>query len=96
MRVLRKSRLALRYDSLTALVGQLGLPDAFHSFHAALERLYVALTEEFQPGLLCFRNALGGMVFAQALCMGEQMFFRYSSSVEGLSDVEGRLISLSL
>ena len=44
----------------------------------------------------CFRNALGGMVFAQALCMAEQMFFKYSSSVEGLSDVEGRLISLSL
>ena len=77
-------------------MGQLGLPDAFHSFHAALECLCTALTEEFQPGLLCFNNALEGMVFAQALCMVERMFFKYSSSVEGLSDVEGKRISFNL
>ena len=60
-------RFALRYDSLAGLVGLLGLPDAFHCF----QRLCAALTEEFQPGLLCLRNTLGGVVFSQASCIAE-------------------------
>ena len=88
--------LSLKVHISDRIGGTVRFGGCFPQFHAALECLCAALTDEFQPGLLCFRNALGGMVFAQALCMAEQMFFRYSSSVEGLSDVEGRLISLSL
>ena len=74
-------------------MGLLGLPDAFHCFHAALERLCAALTEEFQPGLLFLRNTLGGIVSSQASCIAQQMFFRCSSSVAGLSDGEGKFTS---
>ena len=52
-----------------------------------------ALTEEFQPGLLCLRNTLSGMV-SHKLYARRTDVFHYSSIVTGLFDVKGKFIFL--
>ena len=65
-------------------MGLLGFPESFQCFHAALERLRAAFTEEFQPGFLCLRNRFFDIISSHASRMAVQMLCRYSSTPEGV------------